>query len=250
MTVGILNGPRAAFAFLTVLPVTPPHDALETAARWMPFFPLVGLFVGATGGLSMLLLALVLPPTVAGILALGVILALTGLHHTDGLLDFGDGLMRRGSKEEKIAAMRDVATGAGGLGLGVIVLLTTAFAIASLQGVQTVFVLASAETTAKTSMVYAASIGRSASPGMNTLFIEAMHGKRAYLRSLLPGIFATLFAMLTLGLQGFLSVVAALLVTVVVNGVANSHFGGLTGDVLGAINEIARAVSILVLIAA
>ena len=47
--------------------------------------------------------------------SLALLLWMTGLHHTDGLLDFGDGVMVHGTAEHKIEVMHDQLTGAGGL---------------------------------------------------------------------------------------------------------------------------------------
>ena len=40
---------------------------------------------------------------------------ITGIHHADGLADFADGLMVKGSKEKKLKAMKDVSTGSAGI---------------------------------------------------------------------------------------------------------------------------------------
>ena len=58
---------------------------------------------------------------------------MTGLHHTDGLLDFGDGVMAHGTPEHKIDVMHDQLTGAGGLSLGILTMLITALAVGSLS---------------------------------------------------------------------------------------------------------------------
>ena len=61
-----------------------------------------------------------LPDIVAGALVFALLLWMTGLHHTDGLLDFGDGVMAHGTPEHKIDVMHDQLTGAGGLSLGIL----------------------------------------------------------------------------------------------------------------------------------
>lgn len=246
----VFKGLKAVIAFLTIFPVTVAQDSLETAARYMPFFPLVGLAVGAIAGLAGLIFLTLFPAIIAGLFTLGVLLAITGLHHTDGLLDFGDGLMRKGSREEKLEAMRDTTTGAGGFGLGLIVLLITAFSISSLRAVNAPLVIASAETTAKASMVLAARMGRSASPGLNSAFIETMHGKQRESRTVLPALFALLIGLISAGFLGLLGVIAGFVATVIVVSISQRHFGGLTGDVFGAINDIARMVALLAIVGA
>jgi adenosylcobinamide-GDP ribazoletransferase len=213
----------------------------------MPFFPLAGLGIGVLAGISNLLFLSLLPPLVAGLLTLGVLFVVTGLHHVDGLLDFGDGIMCKGSPERKLEAMRDKMTGAGGFGWGLIILLTTALLISSLRATMALFVLASAETTAKASMILAAAIGRSASPGMNRPFIDAMHGGHRLSRMLPPLIFALGVGWLVAGFVGGLSVIVGYASTMLIIWLSGRNFGGLTGDVLGAINEVSRMASLLVL---
>lgn len=246
----VFRGLQAVIAFLTIFPVTAAQDSLETAARYMPFFPLVGLMVGAIAGLAALIFLTLFPAIIAGLLTLGVLLAITGLHHTDGLLDFGDGLMRKGSREEKLEAMRDTMTGAGGFGLGLIVLLITAFSVSSLRAVNAALVIASAETTAKASMVLAASFGRSASSGLNRPFIDAMHGKHRGSRTVLPVLFALLIGLVSAGFLGFLGVILGFVATAMLVRISQRHFGGLTGDVFGAINDITRMIALLVIVGA
>lgn len=234
-------------AFLTVFPVKEEQENLNLAAKFMPLFPVVGFGIGVIVGIAALIFLNFFPSLVAGLLTLAVLLWITGLHHTDGLLDFGDGLMCKGSRERKLESMRDKMTGVGGFSAGLIVILTTALVISSFSARNILFSLASAEVTAKMSMVLAASMGRSASPGLNVPFIDAMHGRNRVALTVLPVLFALLISLLATGFFGFLSVIAAIVTTVFLERISRRHFGGLTGDVFGAINEVSRLVSLLIL---
>ena len=89
-------------SFLTTIPVRMDKDCLVDSARFMFVFPLIGALLGLLAGLFGWLTSLFLPSLVVGGLILGVLLLLTGLHHTDGLLDFGDGVVAHGfSKTNK-----------------------------------------------------------------------------------------------------------------------------------------------------
>lgn len=243
----MLKGLRAVISFLTVFPVKGGQENVDAAAKSMPLFPAVGFGIGVIVGIAAVIFLDIFPSLVAGVLTLAVLLWITGLHHTDGLLDFGDGLMCKGSKERKLEAMRDKMTGVGGFSAGLIVLLTTAFVISSLSARNALFSLASAEVTAKASMVVAASIGRSASPGLNVPFIDGMHGTHRVARTVLPILFALVIGLFVAGPLGFLSVIAAIIATVLLERISRRQFGGLTGDVFGAVNEVTRLVSLLVL---
>ena len=174
------------FAFLTVLPLRMDMDCLTDSARFMFIFPLVGALIGLMAGVFGWAVELVLPSSVAGALALGVLLLLTGLHHTDGLLDFGDAVMYHGTAERKIEIMHDQLTGAGAIGLGMVTYIITAFAFGELNrsviigGVTVPLILpalAVIELSAKLSMVVGAWAGKAIHKGMSSAFLDAMQGK-------------------------------------------------------------------------
>ncbi len=253
------------FAFLTVLPVRMDMDCLSDSARFMFVFPLIGGFIGLLAGVFGWAVSIFLPSLVVGGLALGVLLLLTGLHHTDGLLDFGDAVMFQGSAERKIEIMHDQLTGAGAIGLGLMTYIVTAFSFASLAGLSSgisvggFFVplilpaLVVVELAAKLSMVVGAWAGNSVHKGMSSSFLDAMHGKNGNLRLVAALALAFVVAVPLLWFEnfmaGFMIVLAAVFSGLVMVAVAHRHFKCVTGDVLGATNELTRLVAVVVLLA-
>jgi len=120
-------------SFLTIFPVRMDEDLLSDCAKAMFLFPLIGAFIGLIAGFFGWIAFQFLPSSVAGVLILGLLLVITGLHHTDGLLDFGDAIMAHGSPKRKIEIMHDQLTGAGGLSLGIMTFLITAIAFSELN---------------------------------------------------------------------------------------------------------------------
>jgi adenosylcobinamide-GDP ribazoletransferase len=235
--------------FLTVIPVGMDQNCLPDAANYMWLFPLVGAFIGLLTGTTAWLLLNILESSIVGILTLGFLLLITGLHHTDGLLDFGDGLMYQGPAERKIKIMHDQQTGAGGLSLGIITILATAFCIAQLTRAIIIQGLIISEASAKLAMVVMAWVGKSAHKGMNTYFVNAMHGPYRNIR--LAAAFFIAYGIATYLMQaaGFAAIIATLVVAMVLVEISNKHFKGITGDVFGAGNELARLASLLVILA-
>jgi len=247
-------------SFLTIFPVTMDKDMLTDCARNMWAFPLIGAFIGLLAGLFGWVACQFLPGIVVGGLVLALLLLITGLHHTDGLLDFGDGVMAHGSTEHKIEVMHDQLTGAGGLSLGIMTMLITALAIGQLNSGIIVGGIIIVEVSAKLSMVVAAWAGKSVHEGMNTPFLEAMQKGKGNLRLIvallisfavaLPllhwvGAFTVLASVIT----GSFTVLAGVITSLVMVIIAHRHFNGVTGDVFGATNELARMVCVIVLLA-
>ena len=233
-------------------------DLLTDCAKNMWAFPLIGAFLGLLAGLFGWVATIFLPSLVVGALALALLLWMTGLHHTDGLLDFGDGVMVHGTPEKKIEVMHDQLTGAGAIGLALMTYIVTAFAFASLGGNQNILgfrvplilpALIVIELCAKLSMVVAARAGRSVHQGMNSSFLQAMHGNGGNWRLALALVISFAVALPLLGLGGIYVVLAAIVTGLVMVGVAHRNFNGVTGDAFGSTNELTRMVCAVVLLA-
>ena len=222
---------------------------LSDCARYMWVFPLIGALIGLLAGLFGWVLLYVLPGIVVGALVLGALLLLTGLHHTDGLLDFGDGVMAHGTPEHKIEVMHDQLTGAGGLTLGMMVLLVTALAFSQLSANVMIQGVILVEVAAKLAMVVGAWAGKSIHKGMASAFLEAMHGKLGNARLAVAILISVSIAMLLFWLNGVIVVLVACVAALTIVAISHKHFKGVTGDVLGATNELCRMVSVLALLA-
>ena len=171
------------------------------------------------------------------------------MHHTDGLLDFGDGVMAHGSAERKIKIMHDQLTGAGGLSLGIMTFLITALSIAELNTGIIIQGLIVAEVSAKLSMVIGAWAGESAHKGMASPFLEAMHGKKGTARLIAALVISFGIAVPLLWLVGAVTLLAGIIASLIMVVISHRHFKGVTGDVLGATNELTRMVSLVMLLA-
>ena len=246
----VLRGIKNLIAFLTIIPVGMDPDCLTMAANYMHLFPAVGAFIGLLAGLFAWLFFHILPSLIVGILTLGFILLVTGLHHTDGLLDFGDGVMCQGTPEKKIAIMHDQQTGTGGLALGLVTILTTGLCIARLNVSILIQSLIISEISAKLAMVTGAWAGKSAHKGMNRYFVNAMHSQYRNLRLMTTLIISFGIAIPLLWIVGFIAVTAGLVTALIMLWVSNKHFRGVTGDVMGAANELARMASLITILAA
>jgi adenosylcobinamide-GDP ribazoletransferase len=246
-------------SFLTVFPIPMDKDLLNDCAKNIWAFPLIGAILGLLAGLFGWAAYYVLPSLVVGALALATLLWMTGLHHTDGLLDFGDGIMVHGSAERKIEVMHDQLTGAGAIGLCLMTYLVTAFAFAELASrsvfyggyvVPLIFsALIVVELCAKLSMVVAARAGKFVHQGMNSPFLESMHGSKGNLRLIVAFVISLAIALLLLRWAGILTVLAGIITGLVMVAIAHKHFGGVTGDVFGATNELTRMICVIVLLA-
>lgn len=238
-----------ALFFLTRLPVRSARAGSPAAlAASAPMFPLVGALVGLVGGGFYGAAAwLGLPPLPAAIVALAAMMWLTGALHEDGLADVADGFGGGHSRQNKLDIMRDSRLGSFGAIVLTLSLLTRIGALAALASpIAVTAVLVTAGATSRALLPIALitwSLARDEG-------LAATAGRPHPARAAAALMIATLLAFLLLP---SLAAAIALLVAAAAGGVvgllAQRQIGGLTGDVLGAVQQMAEIAFLLVLIA-
>jgi adenosylcobinamide-GDP ribazoletransferase len=233
----------SVFSFLTIIPTG--DSNLETIAKYMYVFPLVGIVIGLIVGSIGFGLSLFLDPLIVSLLTVTLFAIITGIHHTDGLADFADGLMAKGTKEKKLAAMKDLSVGSAGIMAIVLYAIGLIIVLSLTTGYQLFLAILLGEIFAKFSMVLMASIGRSASLGSNSPFMELMKNRK----KLVMASILTIIPLIILGgTTGLIIFGIGTGLTLFLVGLSSRSFGGITGDVLGATNELTRLASILVFV--
>jgi adenosylcobinamide-GDP ribazoletransferase len=231
----------SVFSFLTIIPIS--NTNLETVAKYMYIFPIVGIIIGLIVGSFALGLSFFLDPLIVALLVVGLLAIITGIHHTDGLADFADGLMTKGNKEKKLLVMKDVSVGSAGIFSIVLYVVGMILAISLMNGYALFKAILLSELLAKFSMVLQASLGKSAAVGSNTPFVQIMKDKR---RLAISGIITLIPLVIIGGITGLIVSGVSIALTLFLIGISNRSFGGITGDVLGATNEIIRLSSLVI----
>ncbi|NIP62622.1 MAG: adenosylcobinamide-GDP ribazoletransferase [Nitrosopumilaceae archaeon] len=239
----MLKGLSSALSFLTILPAKS-YD-LKTVARYMYVFPIIGLGIGLLIGLVGYGASFYLDPIIVSLLVVVLIVIVTGIHHTDGLADFADGLMTKGDKTKKLQSMKDVSTGSAGIVSIVLYMIGLIIALSMTSGFVLLQAILLSEVLAKFSMVLMASMGKSASLGSNSPFIQLMRDKK---KLLLAASFTLVPIYALSGNFGFLVFGAVIGVSLLLLAVSNRNFGGITGDVMGAANDICRLTSVIIFV--
>jgi adenosylcobinamide-GDP ribazoletransferase len=211
----------------------------------MYLFPIVGIVIGLVIGSLGYGLSLYLEPLVVSLVVVASLAVITGIHHTDGLADFADGLMTKGSKEKKRKAMKDLSVGSAGIFSIVMYAIGVIIALSLSSGMELFKIILLSEIMAKFSMVLMAGLGNSASIGSNSPFMDSMKDKK---RLLVAGII-TIIPFIIIGeMSGFIVFATGIVVTMFLVGLSTRSFGGITGDVMGASNEITRLSSLLIFV--
>ena len=223
--------------FLTRVPL-PGKDRrkLSAAAR---AFPIAGAFVGAVAGAALLAAhSAGLHPMASALAALAVSALVTGALHEDGLADTADGFGGGGTRAQKLKIMRDSRIGVFGvlalvLGVGI-----RASILAGLLG----------PWAAAAALVAAASLSRSILPAVMYLLPPARAGGLAKKAgkpdregAVVAVLLGAMIALLCLGqAPGLWAIAAGGAAAAAVAWLAVRQIGGHTGDVLGAVQQVAE----------
>lgn len=235
---GLLAQAHLAFVFLTRLPL-PDCGMLPpgTLARAMRFFPLVGGAVGALSGLVFLAAQAVLPAVPAAMLAVLAGVLLTGALHEDGLADTADGLGARGGREKRLEVMRDSRSGAYGvLALVFSVGLRCAALAAAPSGLAGLGALVAAAAWSRALIPAAMQV----MPSARAEGLGAGAGVPDATVAATAAVLGLVLTLVGLGIGAPVAVLSALVAAWGVVVLARRNFGGFTGDVLGAVQQVAE----------
>jgi len=237
----MLKGISSVISFLTIIPSK--NVELDTVAKNMYLFPLAGALIGLIVGAGGYGLSLFLQPLIVGLLLTGSLVIITGIHHTDALCDFADGMMAKGAKEKKLKSMRDPAVGSAGVITVVLYAGGMIMALSMMKGFALFQAILLSELVAKFVMVLQANRGLSAWQGLSSPFTQSMKDKK---KLGIAAVLTVIPIILIGGMTGVIVITAGVGLAFLLLVVANRSFGGISGDVFGATNELVRLSSLLI----
>ena len=234
-------------SFLTIIPIGKfgKSDSLDNISKKMFLFPFIGLLIGLLTIPVVLISFYLFNQFVSAFIVTIFIIVLTGIHHTDALADFADGIMVRGNKEKKYNVMHDPRIGAAGtvaISGYVIGMVIAISSITSLDRLMVAIILS--EIMSKYSMVLQSHYCESAWDGYSSLFTKNMKSKKKMaIATIITIVLIVLISnMSVIGLQIF---IVGIICCFIVIYISKKNFGGITGDVMGATNELVRLCSLL-----
>ena len=236
----------AALRFLTIVTIPGTWGTTEAdLAGSVPWFPVVGLLLGTLAAAVAWGASLVLPPLVAAVVILWVLMTFSGCLHLDGLSDMADGCLSSRSRERMLEIMKDSRTGAMGVVAVVVLLLAKFAALASLPAEVLWRAVLLMPLAGRCAMVVHMAVLPCVRPsGLGALFYQ----RRPRLAAMWAvGVLAAV-AWGLLGRRGLVVCGAGLAVTLALAVYVHRKLGGTTGDTFGAVCEVVEVVPALMLL--
>ncbi len=235
----------AALQFLTIVPLParwlPDERALGGA---IPFFPVVGLLIGAAIALADAALGRLFPVAVTSVLTVIFLVAASGALHLDGLADTADGFFSSRPRERILEIMKDSRTGPMGVFAIVAVVALKIAVVASVTGPWRWWVLLLTPLAGRCAFLVQMALLPYVRPegGLAAIFHQnrsPLHAFWAFAALLAIGILAG-------GLPGLAAGAGSFIGALLFAAYARRKIGGLTGDTLGASCELVELCPALV----
>ena len=219
-------------------------------SRGIAYFPIVGLVVGGLAALVFWGTSMLLPGSIAIVIAVLVNVLITGALHVDGLADTCDGIFSARSKDRMLEIMKDSRIGTNGT---VAIFFDLVLKIALINQINTSFgfkksimVIISMTVVAKMmlSLLIYLSTGNSKGSGLGSLFLSKI-SHTAIFTSFGLGSIITFVA---LGKVSIFIILMNILLVLLYRSFILKRLDVITGDTMGALNEICEVFTLLVFV--
>jgi len=213
----------------------------RTMARSMTYFSPVGLLIGGASAALYWLLYQVFPPAVAVLGAIVFVVFAAGNLHGDGIMDTADGIFSGKTREKMLEIMKDSRVGSHGVMAGVLVIAAKFALLSSMSLTAAMIALVLAPTLGRWAQVYgAARYTYIRSHGIG-VFTDHVGGRELALNSMV----AAAAALALLQLSGLFVLAVGFSATILFFEFIKGKLGGITGDTLGAANEVTEVLTVL-----
>ena len=214
-------------------------------SRGVIFFPVIGLLIGSVAYAVAYLTGLIFSREIAVLCMIVSVILFTGALHLDGLADTMDGILSARKREQMLIIMKDSRIGTHGVLalLGVISMkYLFLLEVAPKNFLSVVLALPIIGRTTMGILLWGTRYARE--EGLGNLFI----GKTSPRESIITGVIGFLMVGVILGLSGIAAFCLVIMVVGLFRIQVEGLLGGITGDVLGAMNELSELLFIPIFI--
>ncbi len=232
--------------FLTKISINPSLKANEEDfAKGVVFFPIVGLIIGALDLAVLVISSMILGGIFPIICCLLAGIFITGALHTDGLADTCDGIFSSRTGDRILEIMRDSRIGTNGT-IAILfdfLLRLSLLAMLAGRGLYNAVLLSPAASRTLMVLLMKTSVYARSGPGLGGLYL----GKQSTGTTLLATAIGVMSIFAFSGILGIVAFGICLIFCFLYRSFIYSKLNGMTGDTLGAANELFEIIFILIM---
>lgn len=226
-----------AVQFMTRIPIPVNMDIKrEDFQKTVRFFPIVGLIIGLSEALIYYISCQYLSIMLTAFAVVLTHIIITGAMHIDGLGDTADGIFSGRSTDKILDIMKDSRLGTFGALAIIVVVVGKIIMISSLSEKYVLMVIILAPVISRTMnifLMYKRKYARN-TQGMGDLFIGTLKIENAIIAFILASVL-----IVSIGkLYGIVMFIVGFVFTILFRSYIESKIGGITGDILGASDEL------------
>jgi len=232
-----------ALQVLTCFPVRlRKQPTVIESRKSLMFFPVIGLLLGSLLIGIEYLLSYVLAESLVKLLLLGTLVVITGGLHLDGVADTVDALVARKGRKESLQIMKDSTIGPMGV-MAILGCLTIKYVVLLEFFIPRLYlVLLFFPLIGRMAMVFACRLFPYArGEGTGQAFI----GKGGKIELIIAGLISIVTSYILLGPRGLIILGVVFVITILAGRLFVKKFGGITGDILGFMNEVGELVALI-----
>ncbi|MFT4988718.1 MAG: adenosylcobinamide-GDP ribazoletransferase [Acidimicrobiales bacterium] len=238
---------RDAASFLTRLPLHRNDGRVPNMSAAVPWFGAVGLILGLVQGGVYVGLHEVSTPTVAAAISAALLGQITGAFHHDGLADMADAFGGGWTPEQRLEILKDSRLGTYGVTALIFVIIIEIAALSALAGWLAVAAAVAAHTVSRAVASFMMIIAKPArDSGLGVDYLTGLSRPAVIGSSLL----VTAGAVALFGVVALPLIFGAYGAGVLIVRLAINKIGGISGDVLGAIQQIAKIATLVIIVIA
>ena len=239
--IAVATATAGALGFFTTLPVGRDAKSFEAFRKSIFVMPIAGFAAGIFAGVASYIFAMF----GFGFAAIAAILAVEGINHVDGLADFGDALFVEKSRKRDV--LKDTRLGAGGCIFICLYVLTVAFSASKMEPLKLFLAITTLEISAKFAMLFLLCTSKPLWHGLASAVMEFADKNQliaGFLLSLAILLPLQLFFPAVQTLQPINLFIFTIFIAIAFRAYVTRVFGGVNGDITGALNCIVIALGL------
>ena len=232
----IMKALAGGLGFFSRIPIGCDAESYESLRKNLWILPIIGIILGTIIATLAYPLSYI-DGVVIGVLIVIIYLAVEGINHIDGLADFADSIFA--PEHKKFDALKDLKTGVGGVTAICLYFLSLTASLTNLNGIELIIAIINSQMMAKFGMLLLLTTTKPLWDGLASSIMEYASKEDLYKGFSIIIVISTVFSLIYF--RVIVINLALLAICIFYRALVLRKYGGINGDIVGALNCIVFA---------